>query len=168
MLSFVQSRFLSSDLRRSSIAGSLLLLFISAQQKLIIWRYYIWWRVVNAWTTGINAWYILLHAYGVQSSKTECRLYNSFWGESDYSKRLGMTLDRISGGSRFRNRRKVIPFVAMFMSLIFITCNCRYDLVSEADSVTIHLFVFRKSVLYECKKHASKICYICKRAAKLD
>ena len=71
-------------------------------------------------------------------------------------------------GLAIENRRKVTPFAVMFMTLICIMFNCRYDLVSDADSVTIHLFVLRLSMLYGFKKHDSKICYLCRRVAKLD
>ena len=36
--------------------------------------------------------------------------------------------------------RKAIPFVAMLMTLICITCNCRYDLVSDAMNDASSLF----------------------------
>ena len=80
--------------------------------------------------------------------------------EADHSKNLEMFLDRTCV--------VVMQHGRQYLALACITCNCRDDLVNDADSVTINPLLLQLSALLGWEKiMIPRMCYLDRRVPKL-
>ena len=116
----------------------------------------------NAWMT-LNAFVAKVeNSLQIEMEQNWGAILDELRDESDHSKILGVTFDRTYLCGRDAAQTKVTPLVTVYLAMICITHNGKYDLVSDAN------YCYKKFIRYALicaawvrKIMIPKICFLC-------